>query len=120
MTITYKVNVVRLQVLQTRLETDVHALGTRPAVVALMDGGSKGVIEWASVLGGEDDFISPPMLLHPFPEPLLRLPGLVVHGSVNEVAALFIKVVQHFKGGLFAAFAQERLPGLAEIHCTET
>jgi len=78
------------------------------------------------------------MLLHPFPNPCFGFLTLIVvctrssqlarnrrdgrseDKRVDEVATLLIEVVEHCEGSLLVALAEELLPGITEIHGTET
>lgn len=46
----------------------------------------------------------------PFSDPCLGLLGLVVVGRVNEIAALGVKEIEHFKGTFFVHFTHETFP----------
>ena len=67
-------------------------------------------------LGGDDHLIAILALGHPLSDPRFALFVLVVVGRVDEVAAVLIEEIEHLKGSLLVAFAQELLPGLAEVH----
>lgn len=61
-------------------------------------------------LGRDDHLVAHAALLHPFADPLLGFFVLVVIGRVDEVAALRVEVVHHFKSRLLVAFSQHSLP----------
>ena len=115
-----QVDVVRLQLLQTRLDRDSQALG----VVALEVGFDLFVGADGSVAGGEfgseDHFVAVLALLQPFADPCLAFLALVVVGGVNEVTTIVVEEVEHGEGGLLCAFSQSLFPVLTKIHRTET
>ncbi len=77
-------------------------------------------------------------LLHPFSNPSFGFFTLVVvcarscqpslhlcggwleDKRVNKVAPLLIEIVEHCEGSLLVALAEELLPGLTEVHGTQT
>lgn len=70
-------------------------------------------------LGGQDDLVTDPTLLHPLAQPALRLLVLVVVGRVDHVAAGVVEGVQELEGLLLAHRAHEAGPGIADGHGAE-
>lgn len=106
-----QVDVIRLELLQTRLHRQVHALGAIATKVGedlslgrerrrRVDGEVVG-----GVFGGEDDLVAVVARFHPGADAGFGLFELVVVGGVDEVAALGEEVVEDGGGGFRRAGA---------------
>lgn len=111
------INVGRLQVLQASLDGNPQALGVITLVVGfdvLLE------LEAGGVLGSNDHLIAVPAFGHPLTDPGLTLPGLVVVGGVEKVAAGLVEMVEDSMALLLVALAHRFLPVLTESHGSQT
>jgi hypothetical protein len=115
----YKIDIVRPQILQTPLHTRMYVLRTVAREVTLDQLISEILILSAGKLCSDNDLVSTSARLDPLAQPLLTLAEMVVHSSVDEVAALAVEVVEHGESSLFGALAQRIFPGIAEVHGTK-
>ena len=113
-----QVDVIRLKLFQASFEGDSQALRMLALIVRPDTHVARGEI--GGVLGGDNYLISILTSGHPFTYPCLALLGLIVVSCVDEIATVFVEVVQHFEAGFLVTFAQEVLPGIAKVHGTET
>lgn len=113
-----QIDISRLKLLQAGFERESQALRMLTLVVCPDTHLARRVIR--GVLGCNHHLV--PILTsgHPFTDPRFALPSLIVVGRVDEVAAVLVEVVQHFKCGLLVTFAQDVLPSLAKVHGTKT
>ena len=122
---TYDVNVVRSQLLQTRLNTDVKTFRMVAGVIAVYRIGIDLSFEACRILHdhisisrqlryvveahlrSNDHLISYATLLHPLADPHLALFVLVVVGRIQKVATILVKVVEDLKDCLLRALTHE-------------
>lgn len=108
-----QVDIIRLQPLQTRFQRKLQVLARIASEIASHLAPELGR---AGELGSQNNLISISTLRHPLADPLLGLTELVQVGCVDEIAALFVEVVEDGKCCLLIALAHEGRPGIAEVH----
>lgn len=108
----YHINVVRLELLQTRLDSKVQTLGPSAAIIALLHRATGHIAQ--HILGANDHLIAATTLLQPFADPFLALAALVDIGCIDEVASQLIERVQVLKCAFLSKFAELGTPVAAE------
>lgn len=86
----------------------MHALGARPAKIALLNGLSKLVSH--RVFCGDDHLVPAARLVKPLADPFLALATVVRISSVDEIAAQVVECVEELEGAFFGEFAKSGLP----------
>lgn len=129
--LSYQVDVVGAQLLQTGVYGESHALCVVSHKVGLDLGFVVGSVA-RGILGREDDLVPNTALFHPLAQPGLRVFILVIVCTdgvsrwfpvvrklevlrVNEIAAILVESIQYLEGGFFVAFTQSLLPGRGSV-----